>query len=79
MGRSLPLPVIIMTAVQFTMMNLNDSIIFALNILGDCNQMLHDFWVSELYDEDDDPITNVWNDATLAMIEKDVMMQIEAN
>ena len=61
------------------MMNLNDSIIFALNILGDCNQMLHDFWVSELYDEDDDPITNVWNDATLAMIEKDVMMQIEAN
>jgi hypothetical protein len=60
-------------------MSTDDSIIFALNILGDTNQMLHDLWVSELYDEDDDPIPAMWNDHTLAMIEKDVMMQTEAN
>lgn len=56
-------------------MSTDDSIIFALNILGDTNQMIHDYWVSELYDEDDDPIPAMWNDHTLAMIEEDVMIQ----
>lgn len=57
-------------------MNIDDSIIFALNVLGDCNQMLHDFWVSELYDENDDPIPVMWNDNILSQIEKDVMHQV---
>lgn len=65
-----------MTSVQFTTMNIDDSIIFALNVLGDCNQMLHDFWVSELYDENDDPIPVMWNDNILSQIEKDVMHQV---
>ena len=43
--------------------------------LIDSNQMLHDYWVSELFTEYGDVITEMWNGDTLAMIEKDVMYQ----
>ena len=43
--------------------------------LIDSNQMLHDYWVSELFTEYGDVINEAWNGDTLAMIEKDVMYQ----
>lgn len=39
------------------------------------NQMLHDYWVSELFTVEGDVIHQMWNGDTLAMIEKDVMYQ----
>ena len=46
-----------------------------LETLIDSNQMIHDFWVSELFTEEGDVIIEKWNGDTLAMIEKDVMYQ----
>ena len=43
--------------------------------LIETNQMLHDFWVSELFTDEGDVIIEKWNGDTLAMIEKDVMHQ----
>lgn len=43
--------------------------------LIESNQMLHDFWVSELFTDEGDVITEMWNGDTLDMIEKDVMYQ----
>lgn len=38
--------------------------------------MLFNFWLSELYEDDDETmIVSMWNEQTLANIEKDVMMQ----
>lgn len=43
--------------------------------LIETNQMLHDYWVSELFTDEGDVITEMWNGDTLDMIEKDVMHQ----
>ena len=43
--------------------------------LIDTNQMIHDYWVSELFTDEGDVINEAWNADTLAMIEKDVMYQ----
>ena len=43
--------------------------------LIDTNQMIHDYWVSELFTVEGDVINEAWNADTLAMIEKDVMYQ----
>jgi len=43
--------------------------------LIDSNQMLHDYWVSELFTDEGDVICEAWNGDTLALIEKDVMYQ----
>ena len=60
-------------------MNYNSEIVTAiyqgLETLGDTNEMIHAFWVSELYDENDEPIPHMWSGDTLAMIEKDIMYQ----
>ena len=43
--------------------------------LIESNQMLHDFWVSELFTDEGDVIIEKWNGDTLAMIEKDLKYQ----
>lgn len=43
--------------------------------LIETNQMIHDYWVSELFTAEGDVITEMWNGDTLDMIEKDVMHQ----
>jgi hypothetical protein len=54
---------------------LNRCIEQALDNLSHFNQMLFDFWLSELYEDGDEVmIPEMWNESTLAMIEKDVMM-----
>ena len=38
--------------------------------------MLFDYWCSELYEDDDETIIeHLWNEDTLATLEKDVMQQ----
>ena len=55
---------------------LNRCIEQALDNLSFLNEMLFDYWLSELYEDDDETmIVSMWNEQTLANIEKDVMMQ----
>ncbi len=55
---------------------LNRNIEQALDNLSFLNEMLFNFWLSELYEDDDETmIVSMWNVETLANIEKDVMMQ----
>jgi hypothetical protein len=49
-----------------------------LETLGDTNAMIHDYWVSELYDENDELIPHMWSGDTLKQIETDVMYQLSA-
>lgn len=44
-----------------------------LDNLASVNQMLFDFWLSELYEDDDETmIVDKWNEQTLAQLETDV-------
>jgi hypothetical protein len=52
------------------------SIYQGLENLLDCNQMLHDYWVSELFSEFGDPIAEAWTANNLKLIEDDVMHQL---
>lgn len=47
----------------------------ALESLIDTNQMLHDYWVSELFTVEGDVIHEAWNFDNLLLIENDVMYQ----
>ena len=47
----------------------------ALESLIDTNQMLHDYWVSELFTVEGDVIHEAWNFDNLRLIENDVMYQ----
>ena len=56
-----------------------DAIGSALNNLCENNEMLHDYWITELYDfTTDEPIEENWNEDNLKLIETDVMNQILA-
>lgn len=50
----------------------------ALNNLYNSNQMLFDYWCSELFDENDNRIESNWNEENLEMMEHDVMYQSQA-
>lgn len=55
---------------------LHRSIEQALDNLSSLNEMLFDYWCSVLYEDDDDTIIeHLWNEDTLATLEKDVMQQ----
>lgn len=54
---------------------LNDAISLAFYNLAQSNQMLYDYWLSELYDEDGEIISEQWNDRNLKLMEDDVMNQ----
>jgi hypothetical protein len=45
----------------------------AFNSLSDLNEMIYDYWISELYTEDGDMIDEMWNEDTLNQMETDVM------
>jgi hypothetical protein len=44
----------------------------ALNVLYEANEMMYDYWVSELFDENWKMIEKNWNEETLFRIETDV-------
>ena len=58
---------------QLIQTEMNNSIAQGLDQLNNLNQQVFDYWYSELFDENDDPIMEMWTDKTLNEIEKDVM------
>jgi hypothetical protein len=61
-----------------TQAELNDAISIAFYNLANSNQMLYDYWLTELYDEEGDIISEQWNDCNLKLMEDDVMNQVLA-
>jgi hypothetical protein len=57
---------------------LNDAISIAFYNLANSNEMLYDYWLTELYDEEGDIISEQWNDRNLKLMEDDVMNQVLA-
>jgi hypothetical protein len=57
---------------------IHNAISEAFGNLADLNEMLYDFWISELYDEEGDIVDAMWTEETVREMEKDVMMQHQA-
>jgi hypothetical protein len=57
---------------------LNDAISIAFYNLANSNEMLYDYWLTELYDEEGEIIFEQWNDRNLKLMEDDVMNQVLA-
>jgi hypothetical protein len=55
--------------------SITDSIYRNLEILFETNQMLHDYWASELWEEDGEVIYSMWNEDTLKELQNDVVSQ----
>ena len=64
---------------QLIQTEMNNAIAQGLDQLNNLNQQVFDFWYSELFDENDDPIMEMWTDKTLNEIEKDVMYNSSAD
>ncbi len=58
-----------------TQAELHDAISLAFYNLAQVNQMIHDYWLFELYDEEGDIISEQWNERNLKLMEDDVMNQ----
>lgn len=64
---------------QLIQTEMNNAIAQGLDNLCNLNQQVFDYWYSELFDENDDPIMEKWTDQTLNEIEKDVMYNSTAD
>ena len=53
-----------------------DAISLAFYNLSQRNQMLYDYWLSELYDENGEMILEAWNESNLKLMEDDVMNEV---
>lgn len=62
-----------------TQIEINEAINVAFFNLSTLNEMVYDYWLSELYTFEDgdygDMISEMWNETTLSEMEKDVMEQ----
>lgn len=58
-----------------TTAELHDAIAMAFYNLSQVNEMLYDYWLMELYDEEGDVISEQWNERNLKLMEDDVMNQ----
>jgi hypothetical protein len=58
-----------------TQAELHDAISLAFYNLAQVNQMIYDYWLFELYDEEGDIISEQWNESNLKLMEDDVMNQ----
>jgi hypothetical protein len=56
-----------------TQTDINNAISQAFLNLSELNQMVYDYWVSELYTVDGNFVEAKWNEQTLSEMEKDVM------
>jgi hypothetical protein len=59
--------------ITMTQTEIINAISNAFNSLSDLNEMIYDYWISELYTEDGDMIDEMWNEDTLNQMETDVM------
>lgn len=60
-------------------MELKKEIEDALDILYSANQMIYDYWLSTLFDDEDNPIPNEWNGKNLKLIQDDVEVSTFCN
>lgn len=58
---------------QIDQLQLEEAIVNGLNNLYDYDSANYDYWVSELYDNQHEPILSEWNEDNLRKIETDVM------
>ena len=49
------------------------AIVNALTNLSNHNEMCHDYWMSELFNDNGTEVWDEWNEDNLALMEKDVM------
>jgi hypothetical protein len=57
---------------------LGDAISLAFYNLSQTNQMIYDYWLFQLYDEEGTMIESEWNEENLKLMEDDVMNQLLA-
>ena len=60
-----------------TQMEINDALMNALHQLYETNEMLHDYWMSELWNEDGQSIGENWTEDNVRLMENDVMQQLQ--
>ena len=60
---------------MMTQAELYDAISLAFYNLSQVNQMLYDYWLFSLYDEEGEIISSQWNERNLKSMEDDVMNQ----
>jgi|GWRWMinimDraft_3_1066011.scaffolds.fasta_scaffold41695_2 hypothetical protein len=58
---------------QITMTQTDKEICQSLDNLMNENQMIFDFWYSELFDDEDNRITQMWTEETLNQIKSDLI------
>ena len=56
-----------------TKVEISDAISAAFANLSELSAQVYDYWITQLYDENDDMIAEEWNEQTLNMMEDDVM------
>jgi len=62
-----------------TQTDINNAISQAFLNLSELNQMVYDYWVSELYTVDGNFVEAEWNEKTLSQMEDDVMYNSECD
>jgi hypothetical protein len=62
-----------MSNTSMTQTEINGAISQAFANLSNLNEQVYDYWISELYDLNDNIIAEKWNEQTLYEMETDVM------
>jgi hypothetical protein len=62
-----------MSTTEMTKVEISDAISAAFANLSELSAQVYDYWITQLYDENDDMIAEEWNEQTLNMMEDDVM------
>jgi hypothetical protein len=62
-----------MSTTEMNQTQVSDAIAAAFANLSELNAQVYDYWICQLYDEDNNMIAEEWNEETLKMMEDDVM------
>jgi hypothetical protein len=62
-----------MSTTEMNQTQVSDAISAAFGNLSELNEQVYDYWICQLYDEDNNMIAEEWNEETLKMMEDDVM------
>jgi hypothetical protein len=62
-----------MSTTEMTQTQVSDAISAAFANLSELSAQVYDYWITQLYDENNNMIAEEWNEQTLNMMEDDVM------
>jgi len=62
-----------MQTTEMTKVEISDAISAAFANLSELSAQVYDYWITQLYDENNNMIAEEWNEQTLNMMEDDVM------